>query len=67
MNVDNFRNCVIIEKDIYDYQFKTFIKTQLERNELKEKIERIRSICNIWNYYLPDEALDELKEILNDE
>ena len=67
MQIDNFKNCIIIEKDIYDYQFKTFINTQLERNDLKDKLDSIRYIFEIWNYNLPDEAIKELKEILNDE
>lgn len=32
----------------------------------KEKLDKIKSICETWNYYLPDEALEELKEILNE-
>ena len=67
MKIDNFKNCVIMELDVYDYQFKNFIKTQVERNELKEKLDSIRYIFEIWNYNLPDEAIKELKEILNDE
>ena len=41
--------------------------TKMERDTYKEKLDKINYIFNIWNYYLPDEAIKDIKEILEDE
>ena len=34
--------------------------------EYKEKLDNIKQLMETWNYCLPPEAIEELKEILND-
>jgi hypothetical protein len=62
----NMMNKEDLIKELYFYST-VYKLTKQENEELKERIDKIRSICNLWNYNLPDEALDELKEILEDE
>lgn len=41
--------------------------TKFERDKYKEKLDIIKYLLEIWNYELPDEAIDKIKEILNEE
>ena len=63
----NKKDIVILDIDTYDNIRDRYFIQKRKYAEIYEKIYKIKTICETWNFYLPDEALEELKEILKDE